>query len=320
MSDIDTNNIRRLDGGLLLIFRELLIHQQASEVADRMGLSQSAISHALKRLRDILGDPLFIRRPHGLEPTRRAMELGPQVEALIALAGDLVSSGQSFDPQKTRRQFTLAAPDFIASIIGASLAATFQRDAPEATFVCRSLIVDDALEAVRRGEVDLAIGHFASIPAELDVRDLFEDQYCVVVRKGHPQINGAITELQYVEIDHVFVGRPAGMHVSENAGARGRALQAYGTIPSPDEVATVAYVSQWETALLIASSTDLIAECPRRLAEQFAEPLGLQVLDAPFGSEMRMVKAVKREGSGGTPQDWLFDQVLAATGSDFQGR
>lgn len=86
MGDIDNNDIRRLDGGLLLIFRELLLQRRATSVAEKLGLSQSAISHALKRLRDIFNDPLFIRRPHGLEPTKRAIELGPQVETLIILA------------------------------------------------------------------------------------------------------------------------------------------------------------------------------------------------------------------------------------------
>jgi hypothetical protein len=74
MSDFNLNQIRRLDGGLLLVFRELLRTRRASAVAQRLGLSPSAISHALNRLRDLFGDPLFIRRPHGFEPTRRAEE------------------------------------------------------------------------------------------------------------------------------------------------------------------------------------------------------------------------------------------------------
>jgi DNA-binding transcriptional LysR family regulator len=72
MSDFDLNQIRRLDGGLLLVFRELLRTRRAGAVAERLGLSPSAISHALNRLRDLFDDPLFIRRPHGFEPTRRA--------------------------------------------------------------------------------------------------------------------------------------------------------------------------------------------------------------------------------------------------------
>src|SRR5687768_8137790 len=98
MSDIDQNKLRRLDGGLLLVFRELLRAGRASVAAERLGLSQPAISHALGRLRDLFDDPLFVRRPHGFEPTRRAQELGPQIEALIGLAGAALSPDNSFEP------------------------------------------------------------------------------------------------------------------------------------------------------------------------------------------------------------------------------
>ncbi|MBS0410897.1 MAG: LysR family transcriptional regulator, partial [Proteobacteria bacterium] len=77
MAEFDLNKIRRLDGTLLLVMRELLRRRQAQAAAARLGLSASAVSHALGRLRDLFEDPLFIRRPHGLEPTRRALELGP---------------------------------------------------------------------------------------------------------------------------------------------------------------------------------------------------------------------------------------------------
>jgi DNA-binding transcriptional LysR family regulator len=313
MSDIDTNNIRRLDGGLLLIFRELLIHRRTGAAADALGLSQSAVSHALKRLRDIIGDPLFIRRSHGLEPTRRALELGPAIDALIDMANGIVSSHEAFDPGTTRRQFKIAVPDFMASVIGAGLAASFQREAPRSTFGCHQLIVDHALDAVRLGEVDLAIGHFASIPPDLETKKLFEDQYCVVVRKDHPLIQGYVSKRQYIEIDHVFVGRADGIYVPGSEAVREHARQAYGTIPDAEDVATTAYVAQWETALLIAASTDLIAECPRRLADKYAGPLALQILDVPFGDEMRDVLAVKRKGTRDAGTNWLLAKVTEAS-------
>ena len=130
MSDFDIIDIRRLDGTLLLVFRELLIHRQATEVARRVGLSQSAVSHALGRLRELFDDPLFIRRSHGLEPTRRALELGPQIDVLIDLAGTTLSSKAGFEPARSRRRFNLAGPEFVTSIIGARLVEIFRREAP----------------------------------------------------------------------------------------------------------------------------------------------------------------------------------------------
>src|SRR5271156_2510119 len=108
MNEYDNLQIRKLDGGLLLIFRELLIRGQASEVAKQLGLSPSAVSHALGRLRELFCEALFLRRAHGLEPTQRARELGPRSEALIEMIGATISTEGGFDPARSGRRFRIA--------------------------------------------------------------------------------------------------------------------------------------------------------------------------------------------------------------------
>src|ERR1700734_4185265 len=98
MSDIDNRDIRRIDGGLLLVFRELCRRGRTTAVAAHLGLSQSAVSHALGRLRDLFDDPLSLRRPHGLEPTQRAIELAPRIEALIEMMGAPLRPMPGFEP------------------------------------------------------------------------------------------------------------------------------------------------------------------------------------------------------------------------------
>src|SRR5882724_6567025 len=105
MSDIDLNDIRRLDGNLLLVFRELSRTRRTTEAARRLGITQSTVSHALARLRDLFADPLFVRRSHGLEPTRRALELAPRVDALIDMAGAVIGREGRFDPARSERRF-----------------------------------------------------------------------------------------------------------------------------------------------------------------------------------------------------------------------
>jgi len=312
--DFDFDNIRRLDGGLLLVFRELLLRRRATEVAAKLGLSQSAISHSLNRLRDIFNDPLFIRRPHGLEPTRRALELGPRVESLIDLAVGIISSDEGFDPLNSRRRFSLAAPDFITSLIGARLVQAFQSKAPQAAFISRNLFLDTALSAVRLGEADLALGQFGRLPHDLLAEVLYEDHYCVVARKGHPRIKGTIDLPAYAEIGHVFVGRPSGTYIGEAPYDQEQLTSTYGRIPDPDVVATVAYVSQWETAMLIVASSDAIADCPRRIVERYAKSLRLQVLDAPYETKIDTVYAVRRANASDPGVDWFLDQVRKAAG------
>src|SRR5258706_16011720 len=98
MSDIDLNDIRRLDGNLLLVFRELSRTRRTTEAARRLHVTQSTVSHALARLRDLFEDPLFVRRPHGLEPTQRALELAPRIDSLIDMIGGVMAREGAFDP------------------------------------------------------------------------------------------------------------------------------------------------------------------------------------------------------------------------------
>src|SRR5262245_23065209 len=156
MSDIDINKLRRLDGGLLLVFSELYRTRKASRVAERLGLSQPAVSHALGRLRDLFGDPLFVRRPHGFEPTQRAIDLAPRVEALIGLADQALTPERSFDPAHSTRTFQIGAPEFVTALIGAALVDACARTAPQVRIVISHADERQALEALRLGELDFA--------------------------------------------------------------------------------------------------------------------------------------------------------------------
>src|ERR1700730_1726310 len=103
--DIDQIKLRRLDFSMLLIFRDLVRLQKTTVVAAQLGLSQSAISHALSRLRDLFNDPWFIRRPNGLEPTLRAMELLPKIETILRVTQDALAMPSQFDPAASTRSF-----------------------------------------------------------------------------------------------------------------------------------------------------------------------------------------------------------------------
>lgn len=311
MDEFDKAKIRNIDGGLLLIFRELLLRRRASEVADHLGLSPSAISHALSRLRDIFGEPLFIRRSRGLEPTLKALELGPRVEALIDQLGAVVSMDANFDPAQSRRRFRLVCPDDIVSLLGPGLVDRFRREAPHAAFSSRPAILDRALRAVRRGEADAALGVFRQVPRGLEAHDLYQDDYAVIARKGHPYARDFVDAATYATAGHVFVGNPDGALGEDAALDREAIDETYGSLPRPELVRTHAYVSQWETAMLIVASGDVLADCPRRLAERHAARLGLQVLAPPFEPFRYKIQAVCRPhpDAGVT---WLLAQIRAA--------
>jgi len=311
MNEFDQSQIRKLDGGLLLIFRELLLRRRAGDVAHHLGLSPSAISHALVRLRDIFGQPLFIRRSHGLEPTQKALELGPRIEALLTLMGETVSADTGFDPASSRRRFRIACPDDIGSLIGVGLVEAFANAARRAHFATRWAILDRALRAVRRGEVDVALGAFHQIPAGLVATPLYEDEYWVIARQGHPTIHGAIDLAAYGLNEHIFVGNPDGALADDTAIDREAMDATYGALPPAGLIRTRAYVPQWETAMLIVSNSNVLADCPRRLAERYAARLGLQVLAPPFKPFRFAVQAVRAEGRD-QGVDWLMERIAEA--------
>lgn len=302
MSDIDINKLRRLDGGLLLVFRELLRERRASRVAEKLGLSQPAISHALNRLRDLFEDPLFVRRPHGFEPTGRALALGPQIDTLISLAGEALTPNAAFDPATSTRLFRIGAPEFVTALIGGELINRLKSNAPGVTFAVGHASEEDAVRALRRGEADFALGRFAAKRPGYVIEPFLEDHYCVVARHGHPSIDGTIDEPTWRSWGHVFAYNPSEMATDDSEQV------------SPNRVRMVCAAPGWLTVLILVSSTDSIATVPRRLAERHAGKLGLQVLDMPFPPNAVSVSVMRRAGVADAGVDWFLGEVRAAAG------
>jgi DNA-binding transcriptional LysR family regulator len=300
MTDIDVNNIRRLDGALLLVFRGLLRSRRTTAVAAELGLSQSAVSHALARLRDVFNDPLFIRRAHGLEPTRRALGLGPRIDTLIDQLGEMLARQDRFNPARSVRMFTLTAPEFVTALIGAELVGIFRKRAPHARFNISYEAPEQSLDALRRGEIDVALGRFAGLPPDCAAETIYRDRYCVVARRSHPRLKGRISEEQYNGIGHVFA-------YAESETGPERATET-------PEIAFTAAVPGWLTVLTIVATSDAIATVPRKLAKRQAKLLGLQVLTPPFVPLEIEVSAVRRAAGKDAGVDWLLAQIRRAVG------
>jgi DNA-binding transcriptional LysR family regulator len=304
MSDIDQLDIRRIDGGLLLVFRELCRRGRTTAVAAHLGLSQSAVSHALSRLRDLFGDPLFLRKPHGLVPTQRALELAPRIEALIDMMGAAVRPAPGFDPSLSSRPFPIAATVYAQEAIGGPLLGRLRDARFGGGFTFQFLRGYLCLDALRRGQIDLALGRFEALPGGFVGEALYEDRYCIVARRGHPTIEGRISLEQWTSTGHVFAGS-----ISPTDDVMGPTI-GEDPIPSPSDVVGAAIVPRWEMALAMVAASDAIATGPRRLAEQHAARLGLQVLDPPTRTAPWTVSMVRREGAD-AGLDWFCDQVRA---------
>lgn len=296
MSDLNELKIRQLDGGLLLVFRELLRRRRATEAAKALGLSSSAISHALGRLRVLFDDPLFVRRPHGLEPTRRAISLGPRLEALVGLADAAMKADASFTPTTSERRFLVAAPDFFVALVGARLVTTMRKEAPRASFLIQSMTADAAFGALKQGDIDAAVGRFGAARPGFDIAPLYEDQYCVVARRGHPRFKRQISYREYTSSGHVFSYAPGEGGESEDVAS------ATGTVAN-------AIVPRWLTVLGMVADCDAIATVPQKLAQRFAGTFGLRILKAEFVNTKISLSALRRSGSVDEGVDWFLERV-----------
>jgi DNA-binding transcriptional LysR family regulator len=284
----------------LLVFRELLRTGSASRAAERLGLSQSAVSHALGRLRALHHDPLFVRRPHGFEPTRRARELAPHVERLVELAASIYADAGTFDPSTSDRRFSVAAPEFVMATLGGELLGRWSTAAPGVSLVTRQLNQGEIVDRLRRGEIDLGIGRFASRqPAGIAREVLYRDQYCVAARRDHPTIHGSLDRDAYLSVGHVVASSPSEGEPDEEV---------------PPAVSVIAVVPAWLAALTIVSSSNAIATCPQRLAAQHAAPLQLQVVAVPGRPLPIEVAALWRSDERPDPGvEWLRHELRACS-------
>ncbi|MCG8588755.1 MAG: LysR family transcriptional regulator, partial [Proteobacteria bacterium] len=263
--------------------------------AARLGLSPSAVSHALSRLRDLFDDRLFVRRSHGLEPTTRALALQAKVKALLSSAEALLDVQREFDPAVAERVFTVAAPEYLTAQVAAPLVQRWTRRAPSLFLHYKHLAPRDAIRDIRRGEVDFGIGRFDDdVPVGLVRERLYEDSFCVVARRSHPRIRGRLSRAQYEAEGHALAGSMSEVTAQETATA--------------PRMPNAAIVGSWTTALLIAAETDSLVTCHRRLAERFAGRLRLQVLDLPSRPSKFTVAVVRRDDRD-PGVAWVLEQV-----------
>ena len=209
MSEFSNNELRRLDLTLLLVFLGLLRRRKALDVAVDLGLTQSAISQALRRLRDIFGDELFLRRPHGMEPTATALALErPVAMAVEGLRGAL-GAARAFDPATATGLVRVAALDAEQAILVPPLASRLRRMAPGMTLSVLPMGRDAAMEALSEGRADIAVGFVWNTPDAVCGEVLYDEGFLVAGRPAVLPDAPRIGLDSYCAADHVLIS-PAG--------------------------------------------------------------------------------------------------------------
>jgi len=305
MSDIQ---LRRLDLGLLLVFESLLDTGNLTRASERLGLTPSAVSHALARLRDIFGDPLFLRKAQGVEPTPRALALRqPLKGALSSLRGAFIDL-HVFRPEAIDRLFQIVALDATIASLAPQLLSILAREAPGARIAFRSLGREDAKRAVMGGQADLALGVFGAPNAGLLLVPIGGDSFTVVARIGHPGIGEALSLDEWIATDHIVVSAAGDL-----VGAVDEALAAIGLSRR-----VTAAMPQFLATLAMVAVTDATATVPLSLANAFADRFGLQLYPPPISLPSFQLTMLRKRGEAPDPAlDWLVGKIVESRSKQY---
>jgi DNA-binding transcriptional LysR family regulator len=303
-------DLSRTDLNLLVLFEAVLQERHVGRAAHRLSLSPSAVSHGLGRLRRLLGDPLFLRTPRGVVPTDRANQLAEPIAEVLHRVRSVLEAAAPFDPATSRRRFAIGAPDGVSAVILPPLLARLGALAPGLDIAIRQVLpVQDetdparawrsAFEGLETRALDIAVIPVEEIPARFHRRRLFEEDFVVAVRRGHPAAARGLDLETYCALPHLVVsasGDPYGF-VDTALALEGRARRVALTAPN------------FMFALPLVAGSDMACALPRRFAQTYGETFGLAILEPPLplgGFHINLAVPASALGDAGLA--WLLDQ------------
>jgi LysR family transcriptional activator of mexEF-oprN operon len=248
-------NLRSVDLNLLVTFEALVTERSVSRAAERLGLTQPAVSHALGRLRKVFHDDLLVRGPTGMEPTARAHEIAAVVARSLSDIEQVLDQEWHFDPATSSRSFTLHVSDYVAPFLLPDLCARLRTQAPSVRLDIQHFRQHNG--RVEPNEIHLRVAQPSdSTDTTTDDSRLLEDEYVVLMSKDHARARADLTLDSYLTLSHVKVSPIAlGTNVIDDAlAALGLQRQIAVTVPS------------WFEMRNVVARTDLVVAMPRRWA------------------------------------------------------
>lgn len=201
----------RYDLNLLPTFVALMEERSVTRAAERMGITQPALSNALSRLRRMLQDQLFVRERYGIQPTPIALELAPLIAEALAQLDDAVLGQQAFDPAKAERLFTIAPNGYVEFVLVPGVVARLQKVAPGIKLRLTPYGNDLVETGVVSGTTALVLGRIVDPPDNLVVQHLMDEGLACAVRADHPDVGDAMTREQFEAMKHVNIVPPGRM-------------------------------------------------------------------------------------------------------------
>lgn len=267
-------NIRDIDLNLLVLLDALLREHSVTRAAAVVGISQPAMSNALRRLRTLLDDPILVRTTRGMQPTARAKKLQRPIHLALTQMEAAIAPNRAFEPDTAERLFTILVSDYAASVLLPQVVGRLEQEAPH---IALNIINagSDAVDQIEGGEADFLIGELHKLPANFHKRKLWSDRLACLIRRDHPALlaaDGELTLDAFLAQKHVLITQ-TGVGLSR----LDEALADRG-VSRTINVLTRHYQLPRE---LVAHS-DMVVALPARIARYQANHLGLAVLDPPI--------------------------------------
>lgn len=294
----------RQDLNLLVVLQVLLEEGGVSSAARRLGLSQSAVSHALSRLRRAFGDPLLIRDGNVMRPTPRAEALRADLARVLADAGALYELGPAFVPQESRRRFVVAASDLLGPVVP-ELVRAVSAEAPHVRIVVQDQVRLSDPNLFGSGGVDVALSPFPQVAPGLVARRVGAMSFAVLARTGHPFLAAPTLDL-WCQTPHVVVstGRPGVGYVGAAVDRLGLHREVMLEVPS------------FLLAVHVVAETHLLFTAPRALLRSALACLPLELAPVPFELAEVPVAAVWHERFATEPgHRWFRERLAEVVGS-----
>ena len=261
----------RYDLNLLPVLLTLIEERNVTRAAERLGITQPALSNALARLRTTLKDPLFIRERYGIQPTPIALELAPVIAEALAKIDEAVLGQQAFDPAKAERLITIAPNNYVEFALVPHIVARLRETAPGIKLRLTPYRNDLVETGVISGTTSVVLGRITEPPDNLIVQHLMDESLACIVRADHPEIGETISKEQFERLKHVNVIPPGRL--------RAGLFQALSQKGLKREVAVS--VTSFPSVPEMIAVTDYCATLPSLICRRLAEDKRLKVLPAP---------------------------------------
>jgi DNA-binding transcriptional LysR family regulator len=280
---LNKTNLSRIDLNLLVLFEAVLEERHVGRAAARLHISPSAVSHGLGRLRRLMHDPLFLRQPKGVVATERARLLAGAVADILERTRQVMASAEQFDAARSVRRFVIGAPDGASAVLLPPLLAEMRKTAPGIDLGVRNLVgqFESALGELDQRMLDVALLPLENVPARFVARTLYEEDFVIARREGHP-IGRNLTLARYCAAQHLVVsvsGDPHGM-VDVFLAKRGLKRRVMLT------------VSNFMQALAIVAESDLVAALPRHFVARHAKRFKVVCSEPPMPLMRGPIRAI----------------------------